>query len=183
VHAEAPNIQPSYRSQSYPYNSWSYQRWPIDKTNEVHIGALNEKHQIGCGSDSRFLDGLIKRRWYGHCYIRLMVLWSDPGYAIVVKDSNRWQRLPKMERTSSSFSLYPILMISRKLIPWKCTCLRMEIPDGNLAVAIGRHCSKRPSRNTVRYDHGGLSFAEWLSQVCDAAHREKKIDFRFEDLP
>jgi hypothetical protein len=59
------------------------------------------------------------------------------------------------------------------------------MPDGKFIVAIGRRWFQREaSTYSVRYDHGGLSFAEMVVPgVIMQSIREKKFDLRFEDLP
>lgn len=150
-----------------------------------HIGTLNENIKSAMDQILLFLDGLIKKDdtvivTSDHGFMEL-----DPGDAIVVKDNNKWQRYMEGGEHPVHFrfirSENPLENIESEDVmefEWK-------IPNGKFAVAIGKHWFQRDgSRNSVRFDHGGLSFAEMVVPgVLMQPIREKKIDLNFEGLP
>jgi hypothetical protein len=174
------------RSQRYPYNILVFNISDDDLHKQRdHIGALNENIKSAMERIVDFLDGLIQKDdmvivTSDHGFIEL-----DPGYAIIVKDSNKWQRYidggehPVRFRFIRSGELVENLP-SKHVLP-----IEWKMPDGKFIVAIGRRWFQRESSKfSVRYDHGGLSFAEMVVPgVVLQPIREKKIDLRFESLP
>lgn len=170
----------------YPYNILVFNISDDDLHKQRdHIGALNENIKSATDRILNFLDGLIKKDdtvivTSDHGFIEL-----DPGYEIVVKDSNRWQRYidggehPVRFRFIRSEDPPDNLPIKHVLaFNWK-------MPDGRFIVAVGRHWFQREgSKHAVRYDHGGLSFAEMVVPgVVMQPIRERRIDLKFEGLP
>jgi len=150
-----------------------------------NIGALNENIKSATDRIMNFLDGLIQKDdivivTSDHGFMEL-----DPGYAIVVKESNKWQRYIDGNEHPVHFRFIRSDDPAENLPDEHVLAFDWKIPNGKFAVAIGRHWFQREaSRNTVRYDHGGLSFAEMIvpGAVMQPV-REKKVDLRFEGLP
>ncbi len=174
------------RSRRYPYNILVFNISDDDLHKQRdHIGALNENIKSAMDRILDFLDGLIQKDdtvivTSDHGFMEL-----DPGYAIVVKESNKWQHYIDGSEHPVHFRFIrsndPVENLPREHVlefEWK-------MPDGKFAVAIGRQWFQRESsKNSVRYDHGGLSFAEMVVPgVMMQPIREKKIDLRFEGLP
>jgi hypothetical protein len=174
------------RTRRYPYNILIFNISDDDLHKQRdHIGALNENIKSATDRILQFLDGLIQKEdtvivTSDHGFQEL-----DPGYAIVVKDSNKWQRYMEGNEHPVRFRFIradePIEDLpAEHVLPFE-----WKMPDGKFIVAIGRHWFQREaSKNTVRYDHGGLSFGEMVVPgVLMQPIREKKFALRFEGLP
>jgi hypothetical protein len=174
------------RNRRYPYNILIFNISDDDLHKQRdHIGALNENIKSATDRIIQFLDGLIQKDdnvivTSDHGFMEL-----DPGYAIVVKDSNKWQRYIDGSEHPVHFRFIRSDGPAENLPTEHVLEFEWKMPDGKFAVAIGRHWFQREaSKNTVRYDHGGLSFAEMVVPgVVMQPIREKKIDLRFEGLP
>lgn len=174
------------RSRRYPYNLLVFNISDDDLHKQRdHIGALNENIKSAVERILDFLDGLIQKDdtlivTSDHGFMEL-----DPGYAIVIKDSNKWQRYVDGGEHPVHFRFIRTHDLAEALPPDHALGFEWKMPDGQFVVAIGRHWFQREtSKNTVRYDHGGLSFAEMVVPgVVMQTIREKKIDLRFEGLP
>jgi hypothetical protein len=174
------------RNRRYPYNILIFNISDDDLHKQRdHIGALNENIKSATDRILHFLDGLIQKEdtvivTSDHGFMEL-----DPGYAIVVKDSNKWQRYIDGSEHPVHFRFIRTNDPAENLPSDNVLEFEWKMPDGKFAVAIGRSWFQREaSRNSVRYDHGGLSFAEMIVPgVMMQTIREKKIDLRFEGLP
>jgi len=174
------------RSRRFPYNILIFNISDDDLHKQRdHIGALNENIKSATDRILHFLDGLIQKDdtvivTSDHGFMEL-----DPGYAIVVKDSNKWQRYVDGSEHPVHFRFIRSEDPAENLPREHVLDFEWKMPDGKFAVAIGRRWFQREtSRNSVRYDHGGLSFAEMVVPgVMMQTIREKKIDLRFEGLP
>ncbi len=174
------------RNKRYPYNILVFNISDDDLHKQKdHIGALNENIKTAMDRILDLLDGLIKKDdsviiTSDHGFTEL-----DPGYALVVKDSNKWQRYIDGSEHPVHFRFIRSEDPAENLPNDHVMEFEWKIPDGKFAVAIGRHWFQREaSKYTVRYDHGGLSFAEMVVPgVIMQPIREKKIDLRFEGLP
>jgi hypothetical protein len=174
------------RTKRYPYNILVFNISDDDLHKQRdHIGALNENIKSAMDRILHFLDGLILKDdtviiTSDHGFMEL-----DPGYAIVVKDSNKWQRYLDGGEHPVHFRFIRSSEPAENLPQEHVLEFEWKIPDGKFAVAIGRHWYQREgAKNTVRYDHGGLSFAEMVVPgVVMQPIREKRIDLRFESLP
>lgn len=174
------------RSRRYAYNILIFNISDDDLHKQRdHIGALNENIKSATDRILHFLDGLVQNNdtviiASDHGFMEL-----DPGYAIVVKESNKWQRYIDGSEHPVHFRFIRSEDPGDTLPRDHVLEFEWKMPDGNFAVAIGRHWFQREaSKNTVRYDHGGLSFAEMVVPgVVMQPIREKKIDLRFEGLP
>jgi hypothetical protein len=174
------------RSRRYPYNILVFNISDDDLHKQRdHIGALNENIKSAMDRILHFLDGLIQKDdtvivTSDHGFMEL-----DPGYAIVVKDNNKWQRYIDGSEHPVHFRFIRSDEPAENLPHEHVLDFEWKMPDGKFAIAIGRHWFQREaSRNSVRYDHGGLSFAEMVVPgVIMQPIREKKIDLRFENLP
>ncbi|MEN4011382.1 MAG: PglZ domain-containing protein [Bellilinea sp.] len=174
------------RTRRYPYNILIFNISDDDLHKQRdHIGALNENIKSATDRILHFLDGLIQKDdtvivTSDHGFQEL-----DPGYAIGIKESNKWQRYMEGGEHPVRFRFIrsddPVENIpAEHVLPFE-----WKMPDGKFVVAIGRHWFQREaSKNVVRYDHGGLSFAEMvIPGVVMQPIREKKIDLRLEGLP
>jgi hypothetical protein len=174
------------RSRRYPYNILIFNISDDDLHKQRdHIGALNENIKSATDRIIQFLDGLIQKDdtviiTSDHGFMEL-----DPGYAIVVKDSNKWQRYIDGSEHPVHYRFIRSDDPAENLPTEHVLEFEWKMPDGKFAVAIGRHWFQREAaKNSVRYDHGGLSFAELVVPgVLMQPIREKKIDLRFEELP
>ena len=174
------------RSRRYPYNILVFNISDDDLHKQRdHIGALNENIKSAMDRSLDFLDGLIQKDdtviiTSDHGFMEL-----DPGYAIVVKGNNKWQRYIEGGEHPVHFRFIRSEEPAENLPSEHVLAFEWKIPDGKFTVAIGRYWFQREaSRNSVRYDHGGLSFAEMVVPgVVMQQIREKKIDLRFEGLP
>jgi hypothetical protein len=104
---------------------------------------------------------------------------------MVVEESNKWQRYLDGGEHPVHFRFIRSDNPAEGIPHEHILEFEWKMPDGKFAVAIGRHWFQREtSKNAVRYDHGGLSFAEMVVPgVLMQPIREKKIDIRFEGLP
>lgn len=174
------------RNRRYPYNILIFNISDDDLHKQRdHIGALNENIKSAMDRILQFLDGLIQKDdtvivTSDHGFMEL-----DPGYAIVVRDSNKWQRYIDGSDHPVHFRFIRSDDPAENLPHEHVLEFEWKMPDGKFAVAIGRHWFQREaSRNTVRYDHGGLSLAEMVVPgIVMQPIREKRIDLRFEGLP
>jgi len=174
------------RSRRYPYNILIFNISDDDLHKQRdHIGALNENIKSAMDRILHFLDGLVQKDdtvivTSDHGFMEL-----DPGYAIVVKDNNKWQRYIDGSEHPVHFRFIRSDDPAENLPHEHVLDFEWKMPDGKFAMAIGRRWFQREaSRNSVRYDHGGLSFAEMVVPgVVMQPIREKKIDLRFEGLP
>jgi hypothetical protein len=173
------------RSRRYPYNILIFNISDDDLHKQRdHIGALNENIKSSTDRILHFLDGLIQKDdtvivTSDHGFMEL-----DPGDATVVKDSHKWQRLIEGSEHPVHFRFIRSNDPAENLPREHVLEFEWKMPEGKFAVAIGRRWFQREaSRNSVRYDHGGLSFAEMVVPgVVMQPIREKKIDLRFEGL-
>jgi len=174
------------RSKRYPYNILVFNISDDDLHKQRdHIGALNENIKSAMDRVLDFLDGLIHRDdtvivTSDHGFMEL-----DPGYALIVKDSNKWQRYIDGSEHPVHFRFIRSDDPAEN-IPHEHTLeFDWKMPDGKFTVAIGRHWFQREtSKYSVRYDHGGLSFAEMVVPgVVMQPIREKRIDLWLEGLP
>jgi hypothetical protein len=174
------------RGRRFPYNILIFNISDDDLHKQRdHIGALNENIKSAVDRILNFLDGLILKDdtvivTSDHGFMEL-----DPGYAIVVKESNKWQRFVEGGEHPVHYRFIRSDDPAENLPHDHILDFEWKMPEGKFAVAIGRHWFQREdSRNSVRYDHGGLSFAEMIVPgVVMQPIREKKIDLRFEELP
>lgn len=174
------------RGRRYPYNILIFNISDDDLHKQRdHIGALNENIKSATDRILHFLDGLIQKDdtvivTSDHGFQEL-----DPGYTIVVKDSNKWQRYMEGGEHPVRFRFIRSDDPAENLPQAHVLAFEWKMPDGKFAVSIGRHWFQREaSKNVVRYDHGGLSFAEMVVPgIVMQPIREKKIDLRFEGLP
>jgi hypothetical protein len=172
-------------SKRYPYNVLIYNISDDDLHKQRdHIGALNENVRSAIGRIIESLDLLIGPEdtviiSSDHGFMEL-----DPGYSILVKDDNRWERY--MEGAEHPVHYRFIRAEEPANLPQnEILSFEWKIPNGKFTVAVGRKWFQRQeSQNTVRYDHGGLSFAEMVVPgVVMKLIQEKKFDLVFEDLP
>lgn len=174
------------RNRRYPYNVLIFNISDDDLHKQRdHVGALNENIKSATDRIINFLDGLIQNDdtviiTSDHGFQEL-----DPGYEIVVKESNKWQRVLEGGGHPVRFRFIRAEDPAENLPMGHVLVFEWKMPDGKFAVAIGRHWFQREaSKNVVRYDHGGLSFAEMVVPgVKMQTIRDKKIDLRFEGLP
>lgn len=174
------------RNKRYPYNILIFNISDDDLHKQRdHIGALNENIKSATDRILHFLDGLIQKDdtvivTSDHGFVEL-----DPRYAIVVKDSNKWQRYIDGSEHPVHFRFIRSDDPAENLPYEQVLAFEWKIPDGKFAVAVGRRWFQREaSRNSVRYDHGGLSFAEMVVPgVVMQPIREKRIDLRLDELP
>ena len=168
----------------YPYNVLIYNISDDDLHKQRdHIGALNENVRSAVGRIIESLDLLISPEdtviiSSDHGFVEL-----DSGYSIIIKDDKRWERYLeggehpvhyRFIRAEEPANLPPNDFLSFDL----------KIPNGKFTVAVGRKWFQRQeSQNTVRYDHGGLSFAEMVVPgVVMKLIQAKKFDLVFEDM-
>ena len=174
------------RSKRYPYNILIFNISDDDLHKQRdHIGALNENIKTAVDRILHFLDGLIQKEdtvivTSDHGFMEL-----DPGYELVVKESDKWQRYIDGSEHPVHYRFIRSEAPAENLPPEHVMPFEWKMPDGKFAVAVGRRWFQRESsRNSVRYDHGGLSFAEMVVPgALMQPIREMKIDLWFEDLP
>jgi len=174
------------RSRRYLYNILIFNISDDDLHKQRdHIGALNENIKSAVDRILQFLDGLIQKDdtvivTSDHGFMEL-----DPGYAIVVKDSKKWQRYMEGGEHPVRFRFIRSDDPAEDLPQDHVMEFEWKMPDGKFTVSIGRWWFQREgSKNIVRYDHGGLSFAEMvIPGAVMQPIREKKIDLRLEGLP
>ena len=174
------------RSRRYPYNILIFNISDDDLHKQrENVGALNESIKSSMIRILHFLDGLIQKDdsvivTSDHGFMEL-----DPGYSYVVKDSNKWQRFMEGGEHPVHYRFIRSEDPSEYLPTDNILQFEWKIQNGKFAVAVGRQWFQREgAKNPVRYDHGGLSFAEMVVPgALMQSIREKKIDLRFAELP
>ncbi len=167
------------RNQRYPYNILIFNISDDDLHKQRdHIGALNENIKIGHGSDSTFSGWPIQKDdtvivTSDHGFMEL-----DPGYAIVVKESNKWQRYIDGGEHPVHFRFIRSDDPAENLPNEHVLGFEWKIPDGKFAVAIGRHWFQREDQR-ILFDMIMAAFRlpKWLFQVlsCRPSERRKSI--------
>ena len=174
------------RNRRYPFNILIFNISDDDLHKQRdHVGALNENIKSATDRILNFLDGLVQKDdtliiTSDHGFMEL-----DPGFAITVKDNSKWQRFMDGGEHPVHFRFIRSDDPAENLSPQDVFDFEWKMPGGKFSVAIGRRWFQRDgSKNSVRYDHGGLSFSEMVVPgIVMQPIREKKIDLKFEGLP